>query len=140
MQRTCLLIKPDGIEKKVVGKIIERFEREGFDLLAIKTIQPNRKLMQHFYSMHKGKPFFPFFIEFMLTGQVIAMVWAGENIIERSRKMIGDTNSKTAEKNTLRKLYGTDSRRNLIHGSDSERSARREINLLFEKKEIDPKE
>ena len=135
-QRTCLLIKPDGIEKKVAGKVLDRFEREGFDLVALKMFPPERKRIEEFYSMHKGKPFYPSFIEFMLEGPFIAMVWEAENAIGRAREIIGATHSKEAAPGTLRNLYGTDNRRNLIHGSDSEASAQREIGLLFAENEI----
>lgn len=134
--KTCILIKPDGIEKKVIGKIIDRLENEGFELVAMKMIPPNKTLIENFYSEHKGKEFYERFIEFMISGPLIATVWQGEEIIQRSRKVIGATNSKEAEKGTLRCLYGTDNRKNLVHGSDSEKSAQREISILFQKHEI----
>lgn len=139
MQRTCLLIKPDGIEKKVVGKIIDRLESEGVTLLAMRMILPNSEWIENFYSVHQGKPFYKLFIEFMLSGPSIAMVWEGENIIARVRKIIGATNSKEAEPGTLRNLYGTDNRKNLVHASDSVQSAEREIDLLFDEKELNSK-
>lgn len=134
--RTCLLIKPDGIEKKVVGKVIERLEQETFDLIAMKLVPPDRKIVEEFYLVHKGKPFYQSFIDFMTEGPFIAMTWQGEDIISRCRKIIGATNSKEAEPGTLRNLYGTDNRRNLLHSSDSEASARKEIGLLFRSDEI----
>ena len=135
-QRTCLLIKPDGVEKKVIGKVLDRFEREGLDLTALKMVPPDRKKIEEFYSIHKGEPFYGSFIEFMLEGPLVAMVWEGENVVSRCRQIIGQTNSKEASPETLRNLYGTDNRRNLVHASDSEASAAREINLLFRKEEL----
>lgn len=135
-QRTCLLIKPDGLQKKVVGKVIDRLESEGFELLALKMLPPGRERIEDFYSVHKGKPFFPAFLEFMLSGPFIAMVWQAENAIEKSRRIIGATHSLEAAPGTLRRLYGTDNRKNLMHGSDSEESARREIAVLFDETEI----
>lgn len=136
MQKTCLLIKPDGIEKRVVGKVIDCFEKEGFRLVAMKMLPPNREQIENFYSVHKGKYFYDAFIDFMLSGPMIAMVWEGSEIVRKSRQIIGATNSKEAEKGTLRNLYGTDNRRNLVHGSDSEESAEREIGILFNKSEM----
>jgi nucleoside-diphosphate kinase len=135
-QRTCLLIKPDGIEKKVAGKVLDRFEREGFGLIALKMLPPDRKRVEEFYSLHRGKPFYDSFIDFMMEGPSIAMVWEGENAVDRTREIIGATHSKEARAGTLRNLYGTDNRRNLVHASDSEDSAEREIGILFAKEEI----
>lgn len=136
MERTCLLVKPDGVEKKVIGKVIDRLERENFRLLAIKMVTPKKSLIENFYSVHRGKPFFGGLVEFMCSGPFLAMVWEGEEIIARSRKIIGATNSQEAETGTLRNLYGTDNCQNLMHGSDSAESAEREIQLLFKTEEI----
>ena len=135
-QRSCLLVKPDGVQKKVVGKVLDRFEREGLDLVALKMIPPNRALIENFYSIHKGKLFYGPFIEFMMEGPAVAMVWEGENAVARVREIIGATDSKEAAPGTLRNQYGTDNRRNLVHASDSPGSAEREIALIFKPGEI----
>ena len=135
-ERTCVLIKPDGIESKAAGKVISRFEQEGLDLRALKMIPPDASRLEKIYSVHKGKPFYDGFMAFMLSGPLIAAVWEGENVIARVRKIIGATNSKEAEAGTLRQLYGTDNRKNLVHASDSPDSAEREIRILFQENEI----
>lgn len=134
--KTCILIKPDGYEKKVVGKVLDKLESEGFQLIALKLIRPKKETLEQFYAEHQGRPFYPGLMEFMTSGPFVATVWEGENIITRSRKIIGATNSKEAETGTLRKLYGTDNRKNLVHGSDSEKSAEREIKILFKEEEL----
>ena len=135
-ERTCFLIKPDGVKSKVIGKVLDRFEREGFDLAAIKLIPPERSRIERFYSVHKGKPFYEGLLNFMLEGPSIAVVWEAESAIARTRELIGSTNSKEAAPGTLRNLYGTDNRRNLVHASDSAESAKTEIALLFDPNEL----
>ena len=135
-QRTCILVKPDGVEKNLIGKILDRFESEGLKLIALKMIPPTKSLMETFYAEHRGKPFYGPFMEFMMSGPIIATVWEGNDIIARSRSLIGATNSSEAGEGTLRNLYGTDNRKNLVHGSDSLASSEREINVLFDASEI----
>ncbi len=125
------MLKPDALEKNVVGKILDRLESEGFKLIGIKLVPPNKSLLDAFYAEHVGKEFYGRFMEFMLSGPLIATAWEGENIVPRSREVIGATNSKEAKSGTLRNLYGTDNRRNLVHGSDSPASAVREIKIMF---------
>ncbi|MBI2118208.1 MAG: nucleoside-diphosphate kinase [Elusimicrobia bacterium] len=135
-QRTCVLIKPDGIEKKVIGQILTRFEDQGFQLLGMKMVPVNQEKLENFYSEHKGKTFYDHFLNFMLSGPIVATVWEGEDIILRSRQIIGATNSQEAEIGSLRNLYGTDNRKNLVHGSDSSISAEREIKIMFKESEL----
>ena len=135
-QRSCILIKPDGVQKKVIGKVINRFEEEGLRLIAMKMIPPDIKRLELFYAEHREKPFYKRFMKFMLSGPLVASVWEGKDAIARSRKIIGRTDSKEAEKGSLRNLYGTDNRKNLVHGSDSEKSAQREIAVMFNKFEL----
>ncbi len=124
------------MQKRVAGKIITRFEEEGFKLIAMKMIHPDNKRLEAFYKEHRGKFFYKKFMQFMLSGPIVATVWEGLNIISKSRKIIGATNSREAAKGTLRSLYGTDDRRNLVHGSDSNQSAQKEIAVMFNKFEI----
>lgn len=121
---------------KIVGKVLDRFEREGFDLVAMKLILPDISRIEAFYSVHKEKPFYEGLLKFMTEGPSVAVVWEAEDAIARTRAIIGDTNSKEAAPGTLRNLYGTDNRRNLVHASDSAESAENEIALLFRKEEL----
>ncbi len=136
IEKTCILVKPDGVNKKVVGKVLDRLESEGFNLLSLKMIYPDKELIESFYSVHKGKFFYESFIQFMVSGPIIATAWQGENAIVRTRKIIGSTDCQKAEPGTLRKLYGTDTRENLVHGSDSVESANREISIMFKTTEL----
>ena len=135
-QRSCILVKPDGVEKNVIGKVLDRLESAGLKLVALKMVPPDRGLIERFYAEHRERPFYGPLVEFMTSGPFVACVWEGEDCIAKSRKLIGATNSKEAEPGTLRNLYGTDNRRNLVHGSDSPASAAREIGLLFRPEEI----
>lgn len=136
MERTCLIIKPDGVGKRVVGEIIKRFESEGMKLAAMKMLRPGREKLEGFYEVHKGKHFFEAFINFAVSGPIVVCVWEGENAVSRTRGIIGATNSAEAAKGTLRNLYGTDNRRNLVHASDSCENAKKEISYFFSREEI----
>jgi nucleoside-diphosphate kinase len=131
IQRTCLIIKPDGVAKKVVGRVIDRFENEGFRLLNLRMIRNDHILIETLYREHRGKDFYKPLIKFMLSGPIVAMQWEGKDVIARVRKIIGNTNSPEAAPGTIRSLWGTDNRRNVVHASDSSQSARREAALLF---------
>ena len=136
VERTILIVKPDGVGKKVVGEIIKRFESEGLKLIGLKMLRPNRETVEGFYDVHRGKPFFGPFINFMLSGPIVVSAWEGENAVTRVRQINGATNSKEAAPGTLRNLYGTDNRRNLVHSSDSPENARREIDFYFKPGEL----
>jgi len=136
MERTCLIVKPDGVGKKVVGEVIKRFEAEGMKLVAMKMMRPGREKMEGFYEVHKGKHFFEAFINFVVSGPIVVTVWEGVDAVARTRMIIGATNSTEAAKGTLRNLYGTDNRRNLVHASDSAANAKREISFFFPREEI----
>ncbi len=122
--------------KKVAGEIIKRLESEGLKLCAMKMLKPGREVIEGFYEIHRGKPFFEAFIKFMVSGPIIATVWEGKDAVANIRKIIGATNSKEALPGTLRNLYGTDNRRNLVHSSDSVENANREIAYYFAQDEI----
>ncbi|MEW6042039.1 MAG: nucleoside-diphosphate kinase [Elusimicrobiota bacterium] len=136
MERTCVIVKPDGIGKKVVGKIFERFENEGLKLSGLKMIRPSRKHLENFYSMHKGKPFLESYLDFISCGPIIASVWEGKNAIKHVRQLIGATDSRKADPCTLRAVFGTDGTKNLVHASDSPENAIREIKFFFSDSEI----
>ena len=136
MQRTFLAIKPDGIQRGLVGKIINRFEEKGFKLVALKFMLVSKELAEKHYGEHKGKPFFNNLVDFITSGPIVAMVLEGKDIVDVVRKMIGKTNPLDADVGTLRSDYAIDIGRNIVHGSDSTESARREISLFFKEEEI----
>ncbi|MCX5778063.1 MAG: nucleoside-diphosphate kinase [Elusimicrobia bacterium] len=131
MERTCVIVKPDGVGKKVVGAVLQRFENEGLKLVAMKMVKPNRSVMEQFYAVHAGKSFFEPFIQFVTSGPIVVTVWEASVAIQKVRGIIGATNAKEAAPGTLRNLHGTDNRRNLVHASDSAENAAREIEFFF---------
>lgn len=138
VERTLVIAKPDAVGQAVLGKIIHRFESENLRLLAIKSIRPDKKGVEGFYVDHKDKPFFPGLVAFMTSGPFVPMVWEGEGAISKVRAINGATNPADAEDGTLRKVWGTDQRRNLVHSSDSPASAQREIDWFFDDFELTP--
>ena len=136
MEKTFVAIKPDGVQRGLVGKIISRFEKKGLKLVAMKFIQVTNELAQKHYGEHKEKPFFKNLVGFITSGPVVAMVWEGKNAINTVRKMMGKTNPFDAEDGTIRGDYGIDIGRNVVHGSDGPQSAEKEINLFFKSSEI----
>lgn len=136
MERTLVIIKPDGVCKKHIGDIIKKFEKEGFKLLALRMLHLNRGTAEGFYAVHKGKPFFEPFMNFMISAPCIVMVWEGKYAVSRIREIIGNTNSPQAREGTLRRLYGTDNRRNLVHGSESKALAQVEISYFLGSEEL----
>ncbi len=138
LQSTVVIVKPDGIGKRVAGKVLERLEGEGFQLLAARMIRPTQEIMEGFYKEHVGKPFFPAFLKFVTSGPILVTAWQGEDIIARVRQIIGATDSQKAAPGTLRQQWGTDQRRNLVHASDSPASAAREIAHFFKPEDVVP--
>ncbi len=136
MERTCVIIKPDGIGKKVVGEIIKRFETEGLKLLGMKMIWPDRPTIENFYDVHRGKYFFEPFMNFMTSGPIIVSAWEGKDAVFSVRNIIGATDSREAAPGTLRRLFGTDGRKNLVHASDSVENGIKEIDFFFKDGEI----
>ena len=136
MERSCLIVKPDGVGKKNVGSVISRLEAEGLKLIAMKMLMPGKEKIEGFYEVHKGKHFFEAFINFMSSGPIVVTAWEGKDAVAHIRKTIGATNSKEAAPGTLRQLFGTDNRKNLVHASDSAENAKREIGYYFSNNEI----
>lgn len=136
MERTFIMIKPDGVERKLIGEIIKRFEAKGFTLVGAKLMNLTEEIAKQHYQEHKDKPFFGDLIKFITSGPVFAMVWEGEAVIKIARQMIGDTNPQDAIPGTIRGDYAVVLRHNIIHGSDSVASAEREINLFFQPEEL----
>jgi nucleoside-diphosphate kinase len=136
LERTFLAVKPDGVQRGLVGEIIRRYESKGFTLVGLKLMQVSRELAEQHYDVHKGKPFFAGLVEFITSGPVVAMVWEGEGVVASARKIIGATNPLTSEPGTIRGDYGVSIGRNLIHGSDAPETAQREIGLWFKPEEL----
>ncbi|WP_461200658.1 nucleoside-diphosphate kinase [Anoxybacillus sp. TBDG-1] len=136
MERTFLMVKPDGVQRGVIGDIIARFERKGFQLVGAKLMQVSRELAEQHYAEHKERPFFGELVEFITSGPVFAMVWEGENVIATARQMMGKTNPQEALPGTIRGDFGLTVGKNIIHGSDSKESAAREIQLFFKEEEL----
>ncbi len=136
MERTFLAIKPDGVQRKLVGEIIRRFEAKGFTLVGLKLMSVSKALAEEHYGVHKERPFFPGLVEFITSGPVVAMVWEGEGVIAAARKLIGATNPLNAEPGTIRGDFGANIGRNIIHGSDAPETAQTEIALWFTEEEL----
>jgi nucleoside-diphosphate kinase len=136
MERTFLAVKPDGVQRHLVGEIIRRYETKGFKLVGLKLIHPTRELAENHYAVHKERPFFAGLVDFITSGPVVAMVWEGDGVVASARKIIGATNPLTAEPGTIRGDYGANIGRNIIHGSDAIETAQTEIALWFNSEEL----
>lgn len=136
MERTFLAIKPDGVQRKLIGEIIRRFETKGFTLVGLKLMTVSRELAETHYGVHRERPFFAGLVDFITSGPVVAMVWEGEGVIASARKIIGATNPLNAEPGTIRGDFGVNVGRNLIHGSDAPETAQQEIGLWFKEEEL----
>jgi nucleoside-diphosphate kinase len=136
VEKTFVMIKPDGVQRGLIGQVIQRFEQKGLQLVAAKLMHISRPLAETHYAEHQSKPFFGELVEFITSGPVLAMVWQGENAIRVAREMMGKTNPAEAAPGTIRGDFGLQVSMNVIHGSDSEESAEREINLFFKEEEI----
>jgi nucleoside-diphosphate kinase len=136
MEKTLSIIKPDGVSRGLIGNILQRFERSGFKIVAMKMIRMNKRQAQGFYAVHKEKPFFDSLTDFMSSGPCVVMILERENAISRNREIMGATNYKEAAEGTIRKDYATDIEKNVVHGSDSPETAAFEINYFFNQLEI----
>ncbi|MGQ9825121.1 MAG: nucleoside-diphosphate kinase [Desulfotomaculales bacterium] len=136
MERTFFMIKPDGVQRNLVGEIISRIEAKGLKIVALKMLQIERATAERHYAEHRGKPFFEPLIAYITSGPVVAMVLEGKEAVRVTREMMGATNPLQAALGTIRAAYGLDTGRNVVHGSDSPASAKREIELFFAPEEI----
>ena len=136
IERTLSIVKPDAVERSLIGKIVGRFEEEGLRVAAARLERLSREAAEGFYAEHEGKPFFEELVTFMTRSPVLLMVLEGENAIARNREIMGATNPANAEEGTLRKLYAKSMGENSVHGSDSSASADREVNWFFQGKEV----
>ncbi len=135
-ERTLVIVKPDGVRKRLIGEVIRRFEGEGLKVVAMKMLRLSKAEAQGFYAVHRGKPFFEGLTTFMSQGPVVAMVLEGEGAIERVRTIMGATDPKEAAEGTIRRLYADNVQENIVHGSDSPESASFEIPYFFSAIEI----
>ncbi|WP_088188981.1 nucleoside-diphosphate kinase [Desulfosporosinus sp. FKA] len=136
MERTFLMLKPDAVQRGLVGRIIAKLEDKGFKLVGMKFIQVDRTLAEAHYAEHKGKGFFEPTVAYIMSSPVVAMVWQGKNVVALARELMGATNPANANPGSIRGKYGMDISRNVIHGSDSVASAEREIALYFKPEEL----
>ena len=136
MERTFLMIKPDGVQRNLIGPIVERLENKGFKIVGAKLMQVSDELAKTHYGEHSEKPFFGELVDFITSGPVFAMVLEGENIISTARLVVGATNPQEAALGTIRGDFGLTVGKNIIHGSDSPESAEREINLFFDESDL----
>ena len=135
IERTLILVKPDGVARSLVGEVVSRIERKGYKVVGLKLMTPTREILAKHYAEHEGKPFYEPLLEFMLSGPIVAMIAEGNRVIEGFRKLAGTTDPTTAEPGTIRgdlaRDQGTKVVQNIVHGSDSPESAAREIAIFF---------
>ncbi|KAJ8399830.1 hypothetical protein AAFF_G00405600 [Aldrovandia affinis] len=135
-ERTLIAVKPDGVQRCLVGQIVQRFEQRGFKLVGLKMLKaPEDLLSQHYHNLQK-KDFYPLVLRYMTSGPVVVMVWEGHNVVRTSRKMVGNTDPAEADPGTVRGDFSIHISRNVIHASDSVEGAQREIPLWFSCKEL----
>jgi nucleoside-diphosphate kinase len=136
MEKTLVLVKPDGVQRGLAGEIISRFERRGLKLIGLKLMQVTDQLAHTHYGEHKERPFFPGLVNFITSGPVVAMAWEGVNAIAIVRQTMGSTNPVESDPGTIRGDLGVNIGRNIVHGSDGTESATRELGLFFSADEI----
>jgi nucleoside-diphosphate kinase len=130
-ERTLSIIKPDGVEKGVIGRVISRFETAGLKPVAIRLARLSPAEAEGFYAVHRARPFFGDLVKFMTSGPVVLLVLEGENAIAKNREVMGATDPKKAAEGTIRQAFATDIEKNTVHGSDSAENARTEIAYFF---------
>lgn len=136
MERTFVAVKPDAVQRGLIGEVIKRFERKGFKIIGLKMMQLDEATAKRHYAEHVGKPFFDNLIDFITSGPIVAMVLKGIDVIEQSRHLMGVTDPRKAAAGTIRGDYAQITERNIVHGSDSVASAEREIGIFFKESEL----
>ncbi len=136
MQRTLVLVKPDGVQRGLVGEIVSRLERKGLRIAALKMLRMDRGMAEQHYDVHRDRPFFSSVVEFIASGPVVAAVIEGDNAVDVVRQTMGETDPLKAAPGTIRGDFGLEIEQNLVHGSDSVETARKEIPLFFTDDEI----
>uniref|UniRef100_A0A8B9NXP2 Nucleoside diphosphate kinase n=1 Tax=Apteryx owenii TaxID=8824 RepID=A0A8B9NXP2_APTOW len=135
-ERTFVAVKPDGVQRRLVGELVGRFERKGLALVGMKLVQASEELLREHYVALRDRPFYGQLVKYMSSGPVVAMVWQGLDAVKTVRAMIGETNPADSRPGTIRGDFCTDVSKNVIHGSDSVESARQEISLWFRPEEL----
>lgn len=136
MQRTLILLKPDCVQRRLVGAVTERFERKGLRLVGLKLIQADRSLAERHYAVHAGKPFYESLLQFLAAGPTVAMCWEGREAVAVGRALVGATDGAKSPPGTVRGDFGISIQNNLVHGSDSPENAQTEIALWFRTEEL----
>lgn len=131
MERSYIMVKPDGVQRGLVGEIISRFEKKGYYLRALKMVEPTREILEKHYADLAQRPFFPALINYMLSGPVICMVWEGAGVVATGRLLLGATNPLASNPGTIRGDFAIITGRNICHGSDTVENAKKEIDLWF---------
>lgn len=134
--RTLAILKPDTVEKNLIGKVITHIQDAGFKILGMKMVKLTKDSASGFYEIHKEKPFFNDLLKYMTSGPCVPIALEKENAVEDFRKLIGATDPQKAEEGTIRKLYAESIERNIVHGSDSDENAAKEISHFFTRKEL----
>lgn len=135
MEKTFVMIKPDGVQRRLIGEITSRFERKGLNIVKAELLQATEDIAKEHYGEHSDKPFFGELVEFITSGPVFAMILSGENAVSVARTLIGETNPASSQPGTIRGDYGLTVGKNIIHGSDAVESAEREISIWFKDSE-----
>lgn len=130
-EQSLFIIKPDGVQRKLIGNIIARFEKKGFNVVKLKMLTFTKEMAEEFYSIHKSKPFFDELVSFITSGRVAAVVIEGNNAIETTRLMVGATNSHEADAGSIRGDFGLGVTKNVIHAADSKQSFEKEVSIVF---------
>lgn len=136
MERTLILLKPDAVQRRLVGEAIARFEKKGLRLVGMKFVQASQELAERHYAVHAGKPFFDSLLQFLTSGPTVAIVWEGREAVAACRLMMGVTDGAKSAPGTIRGDFGLSIQNNLVHGSDSIESAKSEIKLWFHDQEL----
>jgi nucleoside-diphosphate kinase len=136
MERTLILVKPDGVQRGLMGEIIGRFERRGLKLIGMKFIQMSEELARRHYAVHEGRPFYEGLVAYITSGPVVAMAWEGNEAVLAARNTIGSTKPVEAAAGTIRGDLGMEVGRNLVHGSDSPENGLKEVDLFFSENEL----
>lgn len=137
MERTLMIIKPDGVRKRLLGEILRRVEGIGLTIKSLRMLQLDRRTARRFYAVHRDRPFFHSLIEYMTSGPVVVAALEGPNAVSRYRNLIGNTNPDKAEEGTIRRLYGESIEHNVVHGSDSTENGIIETSFFFSSAELD---
>ena len=131
-EQSLVLLKPDAVERNIIGKILDEYERNELRIIEMKMVSVSEKIANEHYAEHIGKPFFEDLVSYITSGPIVALIIEGKNAVSRVRAINGTTDPKEAADNTIRALYGLSLSRNTVHASDSVESAKREINIWFE--------